>query len=62
MPDAARPMRLRDWIVQAPVVIVGCAHPTKSGNKEGKEYYLLYMGVSMEHMLLVAEQGLEHTG
>jgi nitroreductase len=54
-----RPVRPRDWIAQAPIIIVGCADPTKSGNKEGKEYYLLDMGISMEHLILAAaEQGL----
>ena len=59
MPDASRPMRPRDWAAQAPIVIVGCADPTKSGNKDEKQYYLLDMGISMEHIMLAAtEQGL----
>ena len=58
-PAEGRPIRPRDWIAQAPIIIVGCADPTKSGNKERKEYYLLDMGISMEHMMLAAaEQGL----
>ena len=58
-PVGGRPARSRDWIAQAPIIIVGCADPTKSGNKEGKEYYLLDMGITMEHvMLAAAEQGL----
>jgi len=57
--DARRPTRPRDWAAQAPIIIVGCADPTKSGNKEEKQYYLLDMGISMEHMMLAAaEQGL----
>ena len=36
----------RDWAAQAPVVIVGCADPTKAGNKDGKPYYLLDIGIS----------------
>ena len=52
-------MRPRDWAAQAPIIIVGFADPTKSGNKEAKQYYLLDMGISMEHLMLVAaEQGL----
>ena len=55
----ARPRRSREWIAQAPVIIVGCADPTKSGYKEEKSYYLLDMGISMEHLILAAaEQGL----
>jgi len=57
--DEGRPVRPRDWAAQAPIVIVGCADPTKSGNKEEKQYYLLDMGISMEHLILAAaEQGL----
>ena len=57
--DDVRPRRPRDWIAQAPIIIVGCADPTKSGNKEEKQYYLLDMGISMEHLILAAaEKGL----
>jgi len=49
----------RDWAAQAPVVIVGCADPIKAGNKDGKPYYMLDMGSSMEHLMLAAtERGL----
>ena len=59
MPNASRPVRPRNWAAQAPIIIVGCADPTKSGNKDGKEYSLLDMEISMKHMLLAAaEQGL----
>ena len=58
-PTDGRPARPRDWPAQAPIIIVGCADPTKSGNKEEKQYYLLDMGISMEHLMLAAaEQGL----
>jgi len=58
-PSEGRPIRPRDWAAQAPIIIVGCADPTKSGDKEGKPYYLLDMGISMEHLMLAAaEQGL----
>jgi nitroreductase len=49
----------RDWAAEAPVVIVGCADPTKAGNKAGKPYYMLDMGISMEHLILAAhDRGL----
>ncbi len=58
-PSDGRPTRSRDWIAQAPIILVGCADPTKSGNKEEKQYYLLDMGISLEHLILAAaEQGL----
>ena len=57
--EERRPRRSREWIAQAPIIIVGCADPTKSGDKEEKQYYLLDMGISMEHLILAAaEQGL----
>ncbi len=50
---------MRDWAAQAPIVIVGCADPSKSGNKFEQTYYMLDMGISMEHLMLAAaEQGL----
>ena len=52
-------MRPKDWAAQAPIIIVGCADPAKSGQKDDKQYYLLDMGISMEHLMLAAtEQGL----
>jgi len=58
-PEPKAPMRPRDWAAQAPIIIVGCADPAKSGRKEGKDYYLVDMGISMEHLMLAAaEQGL----
>ena len=47
------------WATKAPVIIVGCADPTESGNMHGQDYYMLDMGISMEHLILAAtEQGL----
>ncbi len=49
----------RDWAAEAPVIIVGCADPAKSGDKDGKPYYMLDLGLSMEHLILAAaEKGL----
>ncbi len=50
---------MRDWAAEAPVVIVGCGDPEKAGNRDGKPYYMLDMGISMEHLILAAaERGL----
>ena len=50
---------IRDWAAEAPIIIVGCADPTKAGNKAGKPYYMLDMGISMEHLILAAhDRGL----
>ncbi|MFQ6077240.1 MAG: nitroreductase family protein [Candidatus Bathyarchaeia archaeon] len=54
-----REITMRDWAAQAPVIIVGCADPRRSGTRADKQYYLLDMGISMEHLILAAtEQGL----
>lgn len=50
---------ITEWAAKAPVMIVGCGDPLKAGNREGKPYYLLDMGISMEHLVLAAaERGL----
>jgi len=45
---------MKDWTAEAPVVIVACADPAKSGDKDGKPYYMLDVGISMEHLMLAA--------
>ena len=48
-----------DWIAAAPAVIVACADPRQSGVKGDQTYYLLDIGIAMEHLVLAAaEQGL----
>ena len=38
---------------------MGCARPDLSGTMFGQRYYMLDMGIAMEHMILAAtEQGL----
>lgn len=47
------------WLSSAPVIIVGCADPEVSGRKGDQWYYMLDMGIAMEHLILDAtEQGL----
>ncbi|MFB3882161.1 MAG: nitroreductase family protein [Armatimonadota bacterium] len=48
-----------EWIEHAPVVVVACADPKKSGTKKDQGYYLLDIGIAMEHLVLAAvDQGL----
>jgi nitroreductase len=48
-----------EWIEGAPVVIVACADPKQSGVKGDQTYYLLDIGIAMEHLVLAAtDQGL----
>jgi len=48
-----------EWIEHAPVIIAACADPKNSGMKKGQEYYLIDIGIAMEHLVLAAtDQGL----
>lgn len=50
---------LNTWLKKAPVIIVACADPRRSGRRNGMDYYLVDMGISMEHLVLAAaDQGL----
>ncbi len=42
------------WIKQAPVVVVACADPKASGQRNGMDYYLLDVGISMQQLVLAA--------
>jgi nitroreductase len=47
------------WIAAAPVVITICADPSKPGTKGDQEYYMLDVGIAMEHLVLAAtDRGL----
>ncbi len=47
------------WIAKAPVVIAACADPSRPGTKEDQEYYMLDVGIAMEHLILAAaDRGL----
>jgi nitroreductase len=46
-------------VLAAPVLIVACADPDKSGNVNGQPYYMLDIGISMQQLMLEAwNQGL----
>jgi len=47
------------WIAKAPVVITACADPSRPGTKGDQEYYMLDVGIAMEHLILAAaDRGL----
>jgi nitroreductase len=47
------------WTAHAPTIIVACADPTKPGTKNDQPYYMLDIGIAMEHLILAAtERGL----
>ena len=46
-------------LAQAPVVIIACADPVKSGNLHDQQYYMADMGIASENLMLAAhDQGL----
>jgi nitroreductase len=46
-------------IKNPPALLVACADPKMSGNREGKQYYLVDVAIAVEHYVLAAwEQGL----
>lgn len=57
--EKRREISTREWAAEAPIILVGCAHPERSGTNADQQYYMLDMGISMEQMILAAvEQGL----
>ena len=55
---SARP-KSKEWLEEAPVMIVACADPDESGHREGKDYYLVDIGISFQNLLLAArDRGL----
>ena len=46
-------------LAQAPIVIVACADPLRSGDLRGEQYYMADMGIATENLMLAAhDQGL----
>ena len=47
------------WIAKAPVIVTACADPSRPGTKGDQEYYMLDVGIAMEHLILAAaDRGL----
>jgi nitroreductase len=55
-PDKRKAISTRDWVTSAPTIIVACADPTLSGTRYNQQYYILDMGISMEHIILAAAE------
>jgi len=45
---------LNSWLKQAPVVLAACADPEESGSRNGMDYYLVDVGISMQQLVLAA--------
>ena len=39
----------------APLIVVACARPEASGNRGGLPYFMLDMGIALEHLVLAAQ-------
>ncbi|MFQ6075835.1 MAG: nitroreductase family protein [Candidatus Bathyarchaeia archaeon] len=49
----------RQFVQEAPMFIVGCADPSKSGFNHGMRFYLVDVAIAMHQLMLAAaEQGL----
>jgi len=42
------------WLKDAPVVLVACAEPRVSGDKDDQPYYLVDVAIALEHAILAA--------
>ncbi len=59
--EAMRPVIPNKWIVQAPLIIVGCSQLDVIANRIGSritgiEYYQIDLGIAMEHVVLKATE------
>ena len=45
---------LTGWLKKAPVIVVACADPKDSGDRNGMNYYLVDVGISMQQLVLAA--------
>jgi nitroreductase len=44
----------KPWLKQAPMVLAACADPQGSGSRNGMDYYLVDVGISMQQLVLAA--------
>lgn len=44
----------KSLLLEAPVVVVACGYPDKSGQREGLDYFMMDMGIAVEHLVLQA--------
>ena len=45
---------VNSWMKHAKAIIVACGDPKKSGTRNGMDYYLIDVAISMEHLVLAA--------
>ncbi len=44
------------WLKKAPVLVVACGEPAKSGNRGGVPYYAVDVAIAMDHLILGATE------
>ncbi|MEO0075552.1 MAG: nitroreductase family protein [candidate division WOR-3 bacterium] len=47
-------LNINFFLRKVPVIIVACANPKDSGQRNGKDYYLVDTAIAMEHLILAA--------
>jgi len=45
---------LNSWVKQAPILLAACADPGESGSRNGMDYFLVDIGISMQQLVLAA--------
>ena len=45
---------INSWLKHAPLVLAACASPADSGSRNGMDYYLVDVGISMQQLVLAA--------
>jgi nitroreductase len=45
---------INPWLHQAPAIVAACADPSDSGTRNGMDYYLVDVGISMQQLVLAA--------
>ena len=45
---------INPWLKQAPVLIVACADPKDSGSRNGMDYFLVDVAISLQQLILAA--------
>lgn len=45
---------LNSWLKQAPAIVAACADPKDSGSRNGMDYFLVDVGISMQQLVLAA--------
>ncbi|MDD1770641.1 MAG: nitroreductase family protein [Methanomassiliicoccales archaeon] len=48
--------RLNSWVKKVPVLVIACADPKDDATVNGMDYFLLDVGISMEHLVLRATE------